>query len=94
MYLDKLDGRIDAEFFDSKAAEWRAEQARIASDFRVHQNATEAHLEEGIRLLALARRAHQCSKINRRAKKGNFWISYFRTVNGGTENSKCNTATL
>ena len=26
MYLDKLDGRIDAGFFDQKAAEWRRQQ--------------------------------------------------------------------
>lgn len=24
MYLDKLDGRIDTAFFDSKSADWRA----------------------------------------------------------------------
>jgi site-specific DNA recombinase len=28
MYLDKLDGRVDAAFFDRKAAEWRTEQDR------------------------------------------------------------------
>jgi hypothetical protein len=25
MYIDKLDGRVDADFFDRKAAEWRTE---------------------------------------------------------------------
>jgi hypothetical protein len=29
MYIDKLDGRIDTNFFDCKAAEWRAEQERV-----------------------------------------------------------------
>jgi len=29
MYLDKLDGRITAVFFDEKAAAWRQEQAKL-----------------------------------------------------------------
>jgi site-specific DNA recombinase len=29
MYMDKLDGRIDAEFFDRKTAEWRTKQIRV-----------------------------------------------------------------
>ena len=28
MYEDKLDGRVDAAFFDRKSAEWRSEQTR------------------------------------------------------------------
>lgn len=35
-HLDKLDGRVDANFFDHKATEWRAEQARIRSDIDAH----------------------------------------------------------
>ena len=29
MYLDRLDGRISAEFFDSKSKQWREEQKQI-----------------------------------------------------------------
>jgi site-specific DNA recombinase len=29
MYMDKLDGRVDAEFFDRKTAEWRTKQIRV-----------------------------------------------------------------
>jgi len=32
MYMDKLDGRIDAEFFDRKAGEFRSAQGRIMRD--------------------------------------------------------------
>lgn len=32
MYLDKLDGRVDTAFFDSKLAEWRTEQDRLLRD--------------------------------------------------------------
>jgi len=31
MYVDKLDGRITVDFFDKKAAEWRAQQQRCCS---------------------------------------------------------------
>ena len=52
MYLDKFDGRIDTAFFDSKSAEWRAEQDRLLRDVATHQAAS--RLEEGVQLLQLA----------------------------------------
>ena len=58
MYMDKLDGRIDSEFFDRKAAEFRAEQCRVMRDVDTHQNANRSYIEEGIKLLELAQRAH------------------------------------
>jgi hypothetical protein len=58
MYMDKLDGRIDNDFFDRKAAELRSEQCRIMRDIETHQNANQSYIEEGIKLLDLARRAH------------------------------------
>jgi hypothetical protein len=58
MYLDKLDGRIDNDFFDRKAAEFRGEQARIMGEIEAHQGANKTYLEEGARLFALAHRAH------------------------------------
>ena len=57
MYVDKLDGRIDSDFFDRKASEWRAEQARIASDIGAHYGANQNYIREGIKLLNLAQRA-------------------------------------
>ena len=57
LYLDKLDGRIDAEFFDRKAAEWRTGQARILSEIHAHGTANQNYIEGGIRLLELAQRA-------------------------------------
>ncbi len=57
MYLDKLDGRIDGEFYDRKAAEFRAEQARIMGDIAAHETAMQAYTQEGERLGELAGRA-------------------------------------
>jgi site-specific DNA recombinase len=57
MYVDKLDGRIDAGFFDRMAAQWRDEQARCLQDIERHQNANQSYLDEGIHLLELAQSA-------------------------------------
>ncbi len=59
MYEDKLDGRIDADYFDRKAAESRSEQCRITRDVEAHRTAHQSYVEEGIKLLQLAQRAHQ-----------------------------------
>ncbi len=57
--MDKLDGRIDGEFFDRKAAEFRQEQSRIKRDIEAHRIADQAYVEEGIKLLELAHSAHR-----------------------------------
>jgi site-specific DNA recombinase len=57
MYVDKLDGRIDAAFYDRKAAEWQAEQTRLLRSMEEHQSANHSYLADGVRLLELARRA-------------------------------------
>ena len=57
MYIDKLDGRVDAEFFDQKSAEWRQEQAGVRQTLEQHENANQSYLEEGVTILELADRA-------------------------------------
>jgi len=59
MYMDKLDGRIDAEFFDRQAAEWRTEQVHILRNIETHATANQNYIEEGIKLLQLVCRAHE-----------------------------------
>lgn len=56
MYLDKLDGRIDADFFDRKAAEWKIEQTLITRDLSECRHSGQNFLPEGVRLLQLAQR--------------------------------------
>ena len=69
MYMDKLDGRIDNDFFDRKAAEFRSEQCRVMRDIETHQNANQSYIEDGIRLLDLARRADVLFESQRPAEK-------------------------
>ncbi len=59
MYVDKLDGKVDAAFFDRMSAEWRAEQDRCVREIERHQTADRSYLEEGVRLLELARNAQR-----------------------------------
>ena len=59
MYVDKLDGKVDGAFFDRMSAEWRAEQDRCLREIERHQTADRSYLEEGVRLLELARNAQR-----------------------------------
>lgn len=57
MYLDKLDGRVTAEFFDQKSLEWRREQETIHQGIEQHRQANQSYLEDGVSILELATRA-------------------------------------
>ena len=59
MYVDKLDGKIDGAFFERMSAEWRAEQDRCLREIERHQGADQCYLEEGVRILELARNARR-----------------------------------
>jgi hypothetical protein len=69
MYDDKLDGRIDNDFFDRKAAEFRTEQVRIMGDIAGHQVAMAGYVDEGARLGDLARRAAELFEAQPAAEK-------------------------
>jgi len=51
MYVDRLDGRVDAAFFDKMAAEWRAEQSRCHREIDRHQEADKSYMDEGAQIL-------------------------------------------
>ena len=57
MYEDRLDGRIDVDFFERKARAYRLEQTRMLGLIEEHQNANQSYMDEGVRLLELARGA-------------------------------------
>jgi site-specific DNA recombinase len=57
MYIDKLDGKIGADFFDKMAGEWREEQRRLQRDLDRHEEAEQSYMVEGVRILELARNA-------------------------------------
>ena len=69
MYIDKLEGRIDVEFFDRKAAEWRLEQESINRSIEKHQAADYNYMDSGVKILELARNAHILFKKQKSSEK-------------------------
>lgn len=59
VYVDKLDGTINADFFENMSSEWRAEQNRCMRDIERHQNADQSYIENGVRLIELAQNAQR-----------------------------------
>ena len=57
MYIDKLDGKIGGDFYDRMAGEWRKDQSRCLIDIERHQKAQESYMDEGLKILELARNA-------------------------------------
>jgi site-specific DNA recombinase len=58
IYLDKLDGEIAEAFYRRNVSAWREQQARIRARIESHEKADQNYIEQGIRLLDLARNAH------------------------------------
>ena len=56
-YEDRLDGRITAEMFERKSAEWRTEQARVRRELERHESANQAYIDEGLALVEVANKA-------------------------------------
>ena len=59
MYVDKLDGRVDAAFFDKMSTEWREEQDRCQREIDRHQEADQSYMDEGVQIFELARNAQR-----------------------------------
>jgi hypothetical protein len=82
MYEDRLDGRVDAAFFDRKSREWREDQSRIpgrSKTIRLRPNRT------GKRRFAFSNSPGTCpgcSQSNLPRKDASFSISWYRTAHG------------
>jgi site-specific DNA recombinase len=59
MYVDKLDGLVDAAFFEKMSNQWREEQERCQSEIERHRSADKSYLSEEVALLELARDAQR-----------------------------------
>jgi site-specific DNA recombinase len=85
MYVDKLDGLVDAAFFEKMSNQWREEQARCHREIERHRNADKSYLGEGIALLDLARNAQRLFANQEPREKRrllNFLLSNCTWVNG------------
>jgi site-specific DNA recombinase len=59
MYVDKLDGLVDAVFFERMSDQWREEQNRCLRKIERLQAADRSYMHEGVQLLELARNAQR-----------------------------------
>jgi site-specific DNA recombinase len=59
MYVDKLDGLVDAAFFERMSNQWREEQNRCLREIERLQAANRSYMDEGVQLLELARNAQR-----------------------------------
>ena len=59
MYVDKLDGLVDATFFERMSNQWREEQNRCQREIERLQAADRSCMDEGVQLLELARSAQR-----------------------------------
>jgi site-specific DNA recombinase len=82
MYVDKLDGLVDAAFFETMSNQWREEQNRCLREIERLQAADRSYMDEGVQLLELARNAQTLFAKQNHAKSGVCSISYYRTVAG------------
>jgi site-specific DNA recombinase len=57
-YQDKLDGRINEEFWMRKSAEWQAEESQIRASMRGLEVASPERLLDAARILELANKAY------------------------------------
>ncbi len=58
-HLDKLDGEVGEAFYRRNVSQWREEQAHFRSRIEQHEKADQNYVEQGIRLLELARNAQE-----------------------------------
>jgi hypothetical protein len=47
MYVDKLDGKIDATLYERLSASWREAQTRCLCEIERHQAANKSYMREG-----------------------------------------------
>jgi site-specific DNA recombinase len=59
IYLDKLDGEVKEAFYRRNVSQWREEQAQIRAWIERHEKADQNYIEQGIRLVEVARNASE-----------------------------------
>ena len=77
MYEDKLDGRVSQDFFDRKSKDWKREQERLLETIHKHQTANHNYLDEGIKLLEMASKAHKTFIEREPAEKRKLVTAFF-----------------
>jgi site-specific DNA recombinase len=85
MYVDKLDGKVDAGMFEQLSADWRKQQDKCLREIRRYQAADQHYLEEGITVLEMSRNARRLFDREQPMEKRrllNFMVSNSTWANG------------
>ena len=69
LYDDRLDGFIEPDFFERKAREWRQTQKRLTDQIAEYENAAHDYVQDGVRLLELAKKAYFLFKQQNSSEK-------------------------
>ena len=69
MYIDKLDGKINEDYFLEKSGEWRREQEELREAIERHEKANVNYLSHGVSILELARKAYRLYLKQKPAEK-------------------------
>ena len=69
LYDDRLDGFIEPDFFERKSREWRQTQKRLADQIAEYENAAQDYVQDGVRLLELAKKAYFLFKQQNSSEK-------------------------
>ncbi len=69
IYLDKLDGEVEEAFYRRNVAQWREEQAQVRARIERHEKADQNYIEQGIRLVEVARNASEFYKGQGQAER-------------------------
>jgi DNA invertase Pin-like site-specific DNA recombinase len=69
IYLDKLDGEIEEAFYRRNVSAWREEQAQVRARIERHEKADQNYIEQGIRLLEIARNAQEFFRAHSQAER-------------------------
>src|SRR5829696_9519435 len=77
LYDDRLDGFIEPDFFERKSREWRQTQKRLTDQIAEYENAAHDYVQDGVRLLELAKKAYfsiQTARFKRKTKIAQFRV--------------------
>ncbi|MCX7038830.1 MAG: recombinase zinc beta ribbon domain-containing protein, partial [Spirochaetes bacterium] len=69
IYLDKLDGEVEEAFYRRNVSQWREEQAQTRARIERHEKADQNYIEQGIRLLEIARNAQESYRSHSQAER-------------------------
>ena len=85
MYVDKLDGIVEAAFYDKMSNQWREEQSRYQREINRLQTANQSYMDEGVQILELASNAQklfQSQEPRQKRRLLNFLLSNCSWIDG------------